>query len=135
MADRFKHRGERIKHYREAAGLSQKALAALIGIKSPSLSEIETGETKAPAALTLLRVAQVLGIDPLHLLTGEGSPVRAVQQLRESEVRLLLMFRELSPARQLELETRANELHATEHPVKSRANPYPSASPKVKATT
>lgn len=135
MSDRFKHPGERIRHYREAAGITQKAMAALIGIKPPSLSEIESGESKAPAALTLLRTAQVLGLDPLHLLTGEGPPVRAVQNLSADELRLLVMYRELPPTQRLDLEAEANRLHAEAFPVKSRANPYPGASPKAKAKT
>jgi transcriptional regulator with XRE-family HTH domain len=126
--------GQRLKRLREAAGYSVgKQFAALIGIKPPSLSELEKGESKEPAAGTLLRAAAILGLDPWYLLTGEGPPVRALQQVSERELRLLMMFRELGEGSRLELETEANRLHALEHPVASKANPFPKVRRRVDA--
>jgi transcriptional regulator with XRE-family HTH domain len=41
--------GLRIKQYRESRGLSQEALAKLLGVSRPTLSQIETGERKLSA--------------------------------------------------------------------------------------
>lgn len=123
--DSFAHVGQRLRHFREAAGVNQKAFASLIGIKPPSLSEIESGQSKSPAAITLLKAADVLGLEPMYLLTGAGSPLRTSRQLRADELRLLLLYRELPDHYQHELEAEANRLHAMAHPTRSRANPYP----------
>lgn len=123
--DKFPNVGSRLRHFREEAGHTQKAFAAAIGIKPPSLSEIESGQSKAPAAITLLKAADVLGLDPLYLLTGAGMPFKSAQHLRPDELRLLLLYRELPDHYQHELEAEANRLHSLAHPAKSRLNPYP----------
>lgn len=127
--DRFANVGQRLRYFRQAAGLNQREFAALIGVKPPSLSEIESGQSRAPAALTLLRAADALGLDPMYLLTGAGSQIRSAAQLRADELRLLLLYRELPADKQHELEAEANRLHALAHPVKSRANPFPKKLP------
>jgi transcriptional regulator with XRE-family HTH domain len=63
--------GSRIKETRKFRGMSQKDLAAKIGIKQPSLSELETGESTGTTYLA--RIASVLGVNPLWLETGKGS--------------------------------------------------------------
>lgn len=123
--DKFPNVGLRLRHFRKEAGYSGKAFAAAIGIKPPSLSEIESGQSKAPAAITLLKAADLLGLDPMYLLTGAGSPFRSPQNLRPDELRLLLLYRDLPDHYQHELEAEANRLHSLAHPVKSRLNPYP----------
>lgn len=117
--------GARIRRYRLQAGYkNQKEFARLIGVSAPSLSELENHESKYPSARTLLRAAAVLGVDPWHLLTGEGPPIRAVQHLRQDEIRLLLLYRELSLDQQHELEVMANRLHNEAHPQRSLAMPF-----------
>lgn len=54
--------GDRIKAVREKKGLSQKALADKIGIKQPSLSEIEKNKS-VPREATLLALARALNDD------------------------------------------------------------------------
>jgi transcriptional regulator with XRE-family HTH domain len=93
MPDNFKHVGERIAYYREAINMSQKELADRLGIKPPSVSQIESGVTKSPAAITLLRAAKILGLDPMFLLTGENPK----PQLREDVMRLVEELEKLSP--------------------------------------
>lgn len=50
--------------------MSQKELADKIGIKQPSLSELETGESAGTTYLA--RIASVLAFNPLWLETGRG---------------------------------------------------------------
>lgn len=67
--------GKRIRALRKARGLNQGELAGKIGIKQPSLSDIESGATKELMAETLLKIAAALETNPLWLQTGKGSPV------------------------------------------------------------
>lgn len=52
--------GAMVRQAREAAGLSQSALAAAIGMRQPDISGIELGGTD-PRLSTLMRLAAVLG--------------------------------------------------------------------------
>lgn len=63
--------GQRIRATREKKGISQVALARAVGIKPPSLSEIERGETKRPSGEVLVKIAHSLGVTPDYLLTGK----------------------------------------------------------------
>lgn len=51
--------------------MSQKALADKIGIRQPSLSELENGESQG--SVYLPQIASVLGVNPLWLATGKGT--------------------------------------------------------------
>jgi transcriptional regulator with XRE-family HTH domain len=121
--------GQRLRHYRLQAGhKNAKAFAKEhLKISAPSLSELENDKSKGPSPMTLLRASASLGVDPWHLLTGEGHPIRAVQHLHPDEIRLLMLYREVSRERQLDIETEANRIHAEEHPVRSNKNPFPGA--------
>lgn len=87
--------GDRIRDLRMARGLKAYELARMIGIKPPSLSLIETGQTRTLKASTVLRLAEVFGVDPQWLATGKGSMVRvAAHDVDEAEV--LAIARNLS---------------------------------------
>lgn len=53
--------GRRIRHFRESRGLSQEALAKLLGVSRPTLSLIETGERKVSAD-EIKRLADIFNI-------------------------------------------------------------------------
>lgn len=59
---------DRIRTLREAAGLSQRALAAEAGISQPAVGMIETGARLTPSADTLARIARALGTTSEKLL-------------------------------------------------------------------
>lgn len=61
--------GRRIQLAREAAGLSQKALASLMGISQPALWNVETGASN-PNLLMLVRAAEELGTTTDYFLRG-----------------------------------------------------------------
>lgn len=64
--------GLRIRHARkELRKLTQPKLAAAAGIKQPSLSELETGETKEVSGPVLIALAKALQVRPEWLLWGE----------------------------------------------------------------
>jgi excisionase family DNA binding protein len=87
--------GHRLRTLREAAGLSQLALAAASGLTHEEISQLELGQ-RAPAAETVRRLAEALGVaterftdrDPVGLTTLTvaeaaarlGVPVRRVRQ-------------------------------------------------------
>lgn len=76
--------GGRIKHMREKRGMTQPELAEAIGIKQPSMSDIESGKSKSPSAINLLKIAHALDANPWWLVTGEGDPAAlASAQQRE----------------------------------------------------
>lgn len=96
--------GKRIKEARKLRGLSQNELAAKIGIKQPTLSELESGESQGTTRLAQL--AHALGVSPLWLETGrgpqdaassgEGEPSAGSLDLRAEtakELQLLIVYR------------------------------------------
>ncbi len=53
--------GLEVKDHREAAGLSQRRLAELVGIRQPNIARLEAGDV-LPTLATLERVAEALGL-------------------------------------------------------------------------
>ena len=69
--------GRELKRIREAAGVSQKDLADAVGIKSPSLSQIESGKI-GPSVETLYRLCRELKVSADHFakfFLDDGEPV------------------------------------------------------------
>jgi DNA-binding MarR family transcriptional regulator/DNA-binding XRE family transcriptional regulator len=91
--DRDEAVGARVRRVRTARGLSQRELAAMVGIGAPHLSKLERDEEQPSEAL-LVRIAGVLGLDPDDLLLQAGlvprwmvealasDPARAARTLR-----------------------------------------------------
>lgn len=65
--------GQRVRERREAAGLSQEALAARSGIHWTFLGQVERGQRNLNLH-NLLKIAQGLGIDPGELVEGLKPP-------------------------------------------------------------
>lgn len=103
-------------------GLTQAELAKLAKIKQASLSELETGETKNPRGDTLVRVAKALQVDPDWVITGAGSPTRAVQP-DEDEHELLQIWGDLSHPNRGALMAAARALLAAQ-PTPTKAAPF-----------
>jgi transcriptional regulator with XRE-family HTH domain len=64
--------GKLLKQQREAAGLSQEALASKAGVSRVSLSHLENAVYQQPSPGTLARIGKTLGIsmDDIYALTG-----------------------------------------------------------------
>lgn len=60
--------GSRVKEARKKAGLSQLQLAEAIGVKQPTISELERGESQSSSYL--IQIAQVCNVEPSWLQTG-----------------------------------------------------------------
>ena len=86
--------GKRIQEQREAMGLSQAALAALLGVSQSTIGNYEAG-ISFPKEEVLLRLFDCLGVDPNTLFRDS---FRAGEQvLTHSERELLHRIRGLSP--------------------------------------
>ena len=64
--------GDRIRQAREKQGLSQEELARLVGISRNAISLWESNKTR-PATGNLLRLPEMLAVDPLWLFADEGN--------------------------------------------------------------
>jgi transcriptional regulator with XRE-family HTH domain len=70
-------------------------LAKRAGIKQPSLSELETGETKEISGPTLIGLAKALEVNPGWLLNGTGVDVTDPKMAKE--IRMLHQIADLLP--------------------------------------
>ncbi len=71
-----KELGKFVRQHRTTAGLSLRALAEAAGIDHSYIARIEHGETDAPSADKLLRIARALGVEAedLYALAGYVMP-------------------------------------------------------------
>lgn len=62
--------GEKIRKVREAKGLSQKEISAMVNMDQSQYSKIENGKTD-PTTSTLEKIAKALGIDVSELFVSD----------------------------------------------------------------
>ena len=74
--------GRRIKGERVLRGLSQGALAKLVGYTSQAIWKIEVGRTDLPLS-TLAKIAAALGADLCYLVSGRRPPDHELSQRLE----------------------------------------------------
>ena len=80
--------GAAIREARDACGMTQAALAELIGLSRASIANIERGEQSVTVAL-LLRIAAALSTPAADLLRVPGTDDIGLLHLPESDQRLL----------------------------------------------
>ena len=90
--------GTRLRAERKAAGLTQTELARVAGIRQPTLSDIERGESCAPSASAMDAICRVLNLRPQWLLTGHGE--KYVSTTTDQEQDVLDLFRAMPPHQQ-----------------------------------
>jgi transcriptional regulator with XRE-family HTH domain len=76
--------GRAVKQQREAAGFSLRMLAARSGISSSMISDIERG-AKSPTVITVVRLAEALGVSAAALVDGGTGPGPRIRVLRRGE--------------------------------------------------
>jgi ribosome-binding protein aMBF1 (putative translation factor) len=72
-----------IRSMREAAGLSQAQLAALVDMKQPAIARLETSQANTPAWRTLNRIALALG-KQLQLELGDVDADKPLVSIRDA---------------------------------------------------
>jgi transcriptional regulator with XRE-family HTH domain len=87
--------GERIKQVREELGLKPVEFAREIGVKQPSLWDLENGETKNPSAETLQRMKERYGVSPDYIMRARGPKFLDKIEAQLEEQTILAMLREL----------------------------------------
>jgi len=100
--------GQRVRWLRESKNMLQSTLAKAIGIKQPSLSQIERGSSKSPSASTLLRIAAALDANPDWIINGRGHPFEPDAAVSQSE--MTDVFSKLSPEHQAAILAAAKSL-------------------------
>ena len=77
--------------------MTQKELAAAVGIGQPALNELIKGRSTEPRAGAFIKICRVLGLRPDYLLWGEGAPeATSFAQLTGLEAQLVMLFRGLA---------------------------------------
>jgi transcriptional regulator with XRE-family HTH domain len=70
MTKRLPSLGRRVKQLREAAGLSQQALAAAAGVSISAVTQLEQGSKGDPRISTVAALAAALDVTVDELLAG-----------------------------------------------------------------
>jgi len=65
--------GDRIRHARLSANLTQEQLGAVAGISGSAINQLESGETKTMKPENLFKIARKLRKSAEWLVTGEGT--------------------------------------------------------------
>jgi ribosome-binding protein aMBF1 (putative translation factor) len=85
---RFHHHGRAIRHFREAAGLTQEELAHAIGGHFSDISRLESGDAN-PTYSTLAKVAAGLGVSVSRILSLGEAYAEAKQRSEEERSAVL----------------------------------------------
>jgi len=64
--------GQKLKQFRRAKSVSQRELAAAVGVDFSYISKIENDKLPPPAADTILKISTALGIDSESLISESG---------------------------------------------------------------
>lgn len=64
--------GTKVRQLRKAKGLTQEALAKVVGVEPSYIGHIERGRTKSPGRDVLVRLAEALGVPVEELLAAAG---------------------------------------------------------------
>jgi transcriptional regulator with XRE-family HTH domain len=80
--------GDRIRAIRERYGMPASVLAKRVGISRQQLNMIERNETTNPGALTVLHIAEALGVSTDYLLKGKRKTRRLTDDVEREPTEL-----------------------------------------------
>ncbi|MFM9851619.1 MAG: helix-turn-helix domain-containing protein [Sphingomonadaceae bacterium] len=98
MTVKFAGFSSRLVEAAELAGFNSARLASAVGVARGTMARYWNGERMFPADL-LFRVADIIGVSPRWLVTGDGSaepPIESGGVDADEECRLLIAFRRLT---------------------------------------
>ena len=112
--------GDRLTAAREAAGMSQEALAKRLGVKKSTMRNWED-DLAEPRANRLSMLAGLLNVSMMWLINGEGEGVDGpeVEQLPEDMTEILLEIRSLKS----ELHAKAEQMARLEKRLRAVVSP------------
>jgi transcriptional regulator with XRE-family HTH domain len=64
--------GQALREVRRSKGVSQRELAGKVGVDFSYISKVENGRLPPPAADTIVRICEALGVSPDPLLASTG---------------------------------------------------------------
>lgn len=111
---------ERVKSLRKSLGMNQEVFSEKIGIKRSALSQIESG-SNALTKQNIKLICLTFGINEEWLENGTGEMRSADEILTEYEIRVLSIFRQLSPTAQRMLIEYADKLITDEQKIMAMA--------------
>jgi transcriptional regulator with XRE-family HTH domain len=79
--------GDRLRQLRLTGQISQRDLAARVGIDFTYLSKLENGRGEPPSVATVRRIAAELGADPEELLAFSGKVPAAIRDMADKDLR------------------------------------------------
>ncbi len=88
--------GQRLRELRKQKNLSQRELAAQVGIDFTYLSKIEVGRMDPPSEAIILRIAQVLDADENELINLAGKVPKHLKAVLEKNPEAVELLRVLS---------------------------------------
>jgi transcriptional regulator with XRE-family HTH domain len=77
--------GQRLRAFREKAGLTPSRLAHLVGVGEYAIRKVEKGESKEPSFTNGVRMADALGVSP-HALAGLREPADLMVTLSDGTI-------------------------------------------------
>jgi transcriptional regulator with XRE-family HTH domain len=118
--------GARVKALRESKRLNQSELARRVGIKQPSLYNIESNNTKSIKGYVLDALARELNTTTGYILTGAENSQDHEASMMLAEIQAI--FRALSSEDKEKLLRDARGLALTAKSPASHVNPFPQVS-------
>src|SRR5260221_10310472 len=88
--------GQRLRNLRKQKNLSQRDLAARVGIDFTYLSKIEGGHSDPPSEVIIRRIAQVLEADEDELINLAGKVPKDLKAVLEESPQAVELLRVLS---------------------------------------
>lgn len=125
--------GERVKRLREGRLISQRQLAEEVGVKQPTIANIEGGRTKQIKGYVLEKLAEALNTTTSYILTGDKHQGAADEAAIQAE--LVGIWKKLpEPYRTTLLQTARGLLKAAEVTPPTLKAPQPKRLPAAKET-
>jgi transcriptional regulator with XRE-family HTH domain len=86
--------GKTLRELRRSAGVSQRELASRVGVDFSYISKVENGRIPPPAADTIVRICEVLGVDPDQSLAATGKMPTQIKEMLGGNSSALRFMRE-----------------------------------------
>jgi HTH-type transcriptional regulator, competence development regulator len=90
--------GERIRELRKEAGMTQRDVAANLGIDFTYLSKLENDRGETPGEKTVRRIAELFDAEPEELLALAGKLPDGLRKRAQKDVRFARFLRRLPDA-------------------------------------